>query len=692
MSKRYGRQIHKILKKIRVILLAFCMAAALASGQSFTFGGEHGFVFDGGFAFASSPGFALTGDPSFSPISGQSSVLAGGRGFALAGSFDGMFRVDSDRLYGAMTSTADADGRIELESGGTAYIPWVFQGENMSVTDDFIKITLEFDNSASALVNELKYEIKASRTSARQNADKKAFLMEWRPDIKAGAVGTADVKVLIKANVRDSNGNVKSVEEQETLHVIFKRPGGATPPGPGGPSESETKAPDGEPNGKPDNESDSDQTEDSGGSGQEDTGNGNGGAGGTDKPGGEGISGTGGGGEGNGGTDKPGGESDDETNESGEPGDGSGHGSDNGAGEGGDNGDISDGSGGGGNGDVSGGDNGAGGDGNGGGGNGDDSDGGSDDNSGGNDGGGGSDGPVTWTDSGAGGGMGGSGGSGEEAPDPAAKIRLINCTVDKEEIHPGHQVTVTATLKNSSAVSAIKDLRIVYESESGEVLPASPVNSIYVDAIGAGNTCDISFVLDIGYNLTSDSQKLTLAFEYTDKSAAALASAETIFLKITPSFDFKVDQPSMAASAAVYTTQDITVNVYNTGQSTVKNVICTLEMPGVTAAGSAFGGDVAAGESKTITLKTLIGKLDNENEQKAYGRTTGVIHVQYEDESGKSYSQDVTVMTQITLPEGETEQEEIPRSSQWWISIVCGLVAVQAAAFIIIGVHRRRNV
>ena len=41
----------------------------------------------------------------------------------------------------------------------------------------------------------------------------------------------------------------------------------------------------------------------------------------------------------------------------------------------------------------------------------------------------------------------------------------------------------------------------------------------------------------------------------------------------------------------------------------MKNVICSLEMDGVTGSGSAFGGDIVPGENAEIVLHTLIGKL-----------------------------------------------------------------------------------
>lgn len=147
-------------------------------------------------------------------------------------------------------------------------------------------------------------------------------------------------------------------------------------------------------------------------------------------------------------------------------------------------------------------------------------------------------GAVTW----------GGSGSGEDDPQAPPKLRILDCEVDRDEIYPGDTVEIQVTLKNSSAASGVEDVRIVYESASQEVLPVNSVNSIYVDRIRAGGTCQISFPMEVGYSLTSDSQRITLTMEFSDDSAQSLTCTENIFLKVTPSFAVMVDQPSMAAS------------------------------------------------------------------------------------------------------------------------------------------------
>lgn len=605
------------------------------------------------------------------------------------------FAIDDENIYEGMIFPGDGSGKIYMPGKNkTVYLPLIYLPENSSVVPGSVRVLIQADDKAEKNMKILKYDIKAKKAFARNDPARQAWVVEWRPSLNGQTTaGKFPALIRIEADI-DQDGGRERIMVEEELQLIFRD----YSPDDGESQTDESETGESLDTGTP---SESENTGDTQESGQpqetEDTGE----SGGTGETG---ESGETGGRDESGEPDETGGNV--ETGESGEPGETDGGGEtaetevwDTVPGEtfedetrGSQTGELQD---------VL-------------------PDGGMDmggiaDTSGG---------AVSW----------GGAGAGQEDPQAPPKLRIIDCTVDKEEIYPGDDVEIYVTLKNSSAKSCVEDVRIVYESATGEVLPAGSSNSIYVDYIAPGGTCNISFPMEVGYTLTSETQKITLAMEFTDEDAQALSSSESIFLKITPSFDVLVDQPSMAASVESGTAQDITVKVYNTGGSLVKNVICSLEMDGVTGSGSAFGGDIVPGENTEIVLHTLIGKLTRsvgsgggatgsagendiagdenpdlgidgngqgmeENGQSLagksseYGQTTGTVVVRYEDEAGNEYTQKVSVTTQITPPEGEANPvEPVEKSSQWWVSIVLGLVAVQVVIFILIGVHRRRNV
>ena len=574
------------------------------------------------------------------------------------------FAIDGEQLYDAMTAPASDQGVIMPgPRGSTVYIPLIYLPADSAVAEDTIKVILEFPPEASLSLNTLRYELTAKKTAARTDQSVSAWLVMWKPDFSDNVLGqTVKGRMHIKANQTGSGGS-SVLKTDGFISVIFREDtlpeesetaetegSGTGEPESGSIKESESesiKESESESIGEPESESIKESESESIGESESES----------DKESQTDES-----------SERE--SQSDQDSETNPPGDDSQT---------------------------------------------------PDDNSGGSDGTGG-DVPITW-------GSDGSGGGGEASPAAPPKLRITGCTVDSGEIHPGDTVSIAVALKNSSSQTGIKDIRIVYESATGEVLPVNATNSIYIDSIGAAGSYSIEFPVEVGYSLSSDTQKIVLTMEYTDKDAASHTSTENIFLKITPAFDLRIDQPSMAPSVESGSAQDITVNVYNTGGSPVKNVICSLTMEGVQSAGSAFGGDVAAGENVSIVLHTLIGKLSSEGSSAAvdsgssavdsggsgaspdreavsgagasdsgassggYGQTTGTVVVRYEDEEGNMYSQEAYVTTQIVPPEGaEAPKEVVEKSSQWWVSIVCGLVVIQVVIFILIGVHRRRSV
>ncbi len=129
------------------------------------------------------------------------------------------------------------------------------------------------------------------------------------------------------------------------------------------------------------------------------------------------------------------------------------------------------------------------------------------------------------------------------------------------------------------------------------------------------------------------------------------------------------------------------MNLMNMGKSTLYNVRCTLNAPGLIPQGSAYIGNMDPGTSKSGDLYVFIGTKDmtpttdaatptaeaatateevptatgeaatatgestantsapdNSNQ---YGPTQGKITISYEDEYGKQYSQDIDIATTI---------------------------------------------
>lgn len=145
------------------------------------------------------------------------------------------------------------------------------------------------------------------------------------------------------------------------------------------------------------------------------------------------------------------------------------------------------------------------------------------------------------------------------------------------------------------------------------------------------------------------------------------------------------DSPNIPASVNAGDTFPINLNVFNMGRGMVNNVMCRVEAPGLIPEGSSFLGHMEPGAGKTAGIFVFVGTKNmsssGEGETKEtdadgekYGKVSGVIHVSYEDEFGQEYKEEIPFDTNINppvVPEPSPEpEEEQPRASQWWVSVV----------------------
>lgn len=271
----------------------------------------------------------------------------------------------------------------------------------------------------------------------------------------------------------------------------------------------------------------------------------------------------------------------------------------------------------------------------------------------------------------------------EEAPVHTPKVVVSGCSTDVEQIEPGMEVTFTVTLKNTSTDVPVYNMKVTYESASGELIPLEATNSRYIGSLGAGSVTSLSFSMRVPKDLNSFSQKLTITMEYEDEKAMSYSGSESVFVNIFRPFSFHADAPVAPPAVESGTTATITINLFNTGKATIYNVCCKLECRGFLDSGTYYLGNIEPESSLTATLSPIAadrnyGPLGDKSTEK-YGSVSGKIIITYEDEAGTEYTEEKSVTTEITAPPDEIEEPEIKEikySSQWWISIVVLLIVI----------------
>lgn len=303
--------------------------------------------------------------------------------------------------------------------------------------------------------------------------------------------------------------------------------------------------------------------------------------------------------------------------------------------------------------------------------------------------------PMASGDDLSGGDYGGdSGGTAETKPDAAPRILVDTCEISPQEYRAGDRVDIRLVLRNTSKKKTLRNIRLTFSSNTGEVLPVDAAPDRYIERMSAGGSTEEILKLTIMETAAAVSQPITLSMEYEDNDGTAYTSTEVIYLTLTTETDLRLDSPVVPVSMEAMTGQEITMNLFNVGTAKVKNVMCSIEMDGIVPKGSTFVGDVDPNETKQAVIGIVVGDLTyNRPEQtEKYGTTRGTITVTYEDEKGNIYTQSVDISSEIVKPEGTPDEtEDVKYESQWWVSIVVGLILIQAmVGFVILQKKRHK--
>ena len=289
---------------------------------------------------------------------------------------------------------------------------------------------------------------------------------------------------------------------------------------------------------------------------------------------------------------------------------------------------------------------------------------------------------------------GDSGGTAETKPDAAPRILVETCEISPQEYRAGDRVDVRLVLRNTSKKKTLRNIRLTFTSNTGEVLPVDAAPDRYIERMSVGGSTEEILKLTIIETAAAVSQPITLSMEYEDNDGTAYTSTEVIYLTLTTETDLRLDSPVVPVSMEAMTGQEITMNLFNVGTAKVKNVMCSIEMDGIVPKGSTFVGDVDPNETKQAVIGIVVGDLTyNRPEQtEKYGTTRGTITVTYEDEKGNIYTQSVDISSEIVKPEGTPDEtEDVKYESQWWVSIVVGLILIQAmVGFVILQKKRHK--
>ncbi|MBQ6021236.1 MAG: hypothetical protein IJL26_13775 [Clostridia bacterium] len=268
----------------------------------------------------------------------------------------------------------------------------------------------------------------------------------------------------------------------------------------------------------------------------------------------------------------------------------------------------------------------------------------------------------------------------EAAPETTAdrsapRLMTTAYALDKDFLSPGESAKLTVTITNTNKKRAAANLKLTLTDESGDI-EIGGMNTRFVGALGAGKSYNLEFPLTARHSAAVGRHSLTLTAEYEDGDFQSYSSADTLYVDVRQPAELSFSGAELPERIVEGDTVTVTVELMNTGKARLSNCRADFEIPGLVGGGTAFGGDLAPGEGKTVSAN-----LRAQPEQ--LGVTKGTISVTYEDEYGKIYTKTADVSTEIEkkVEIDAAPSEEKKKTLPWWLYGSAGIILGGGAAF-----------
>lgn len=251
------------------------------------------------------------------------------------------------------------------------------------------------------------------------------------------------------------------------------------------------------------------------------------------------------------------------------------------------------------------------------------------------------------------------------------KLMVYSYSTDPEYLHAGGTGTVSVSLYNTSKTKQIRNLKVTFSVDDNEVLPVE-MGTKYLSRIKANGWYLWEFEISAIDTAKSGVHPAAITMEYEDTDGNAYTATDSLFIRVRQSVSLSYDEPALDTRLTQGDTPSFSMNLMNTGKSTIYNAMLTFDIPGISNGGSVLVGTIESGDSKTGTTNL---RIDSDT----LGEVKGTITLTYEDDYGKTYTKEFPVSTtveekvQIQPP---TEEEEQPTLSTTQIAVIIASVII----------------
>lgn len=272
----------------------------------------------------------------------------------------------------------------------------------------------------------------------------------------------------------------------------------------------------------------------------------------------------------------------------------------------------------------------------------------------------------------------------EEVETP--KLYISACEITPETVGGEEAFSVTVTIENIGAIRA-RSVILTYGSDTAGIVPAQTNNTMHLENIASGKSETASFAFQTTKDVLAGEQSFFVKLDYVDLYGGIYTENRTFFVRVVQPAKMEYDPISIPKQVTSGDTISVPVSVFNTGKSTLRNVVATISGAGLIPTSSVFFGDILPGESGNGEMEFYVGTLSmTDNTTNDYGKSNGTYTITYMDDNGEEHKEEMEFSTEIIQPLEDSEDvEEEQTAGQWWISVLVAfaIIAIVVSAIIV---------
>jgi hypothetical protein len=270
----------------------------------------------------------------------------------------------------------------------------------------------------------------------------------------------------------------------------------------------------------------------------------------------------------------------------------------------------------------------------------------------------------------------------DPAPEPSSqpKLMVTAYALERSYLAAGEKATLIVTVRNTSSGQQVKNIKLSFSEESGEIWPEG-TGATYCTRIGAGGSYTWRLAVTALTTAQSRPHPATIMMEYEDSMGQACSASDRIILPVRQPVRLEYEEPALPPRVTQGDTVPFSITLMNLGKSTIFNALLKFEIPGLATGGSVLVGTISPGESQAGTTNFRV-------ESDALGEVSGTLTLSYEDDYGEHYEKEITLATAIEkkmeAPPPSGEEKDDASRFPIWIAWAAGAVLLIAATFFVI--------